>query len=93
MAKDNTVNETAPEVKTAGPYDPWKDMVNVRLPRGDRNEQNFQFVSVNDRTFQVPKGKDVEVPRPVYEVLANAQAARDYAEDRRQAIHQMEGNG
>lgn len=93
MAKDKTVNETAPEVKTAAAYDPWKDMVPVRLPRGDRNEQNFQFVSVNDRTFQVPKGKDVEVPRPVYEVLANAQAARDYAEDRRQAIHAMEGNG
>lgn len=93
MAKDKTVNETAPEVKTAAPYDPWKDMVSVRLPRGDRNEQNFQFVSVNDRTFQVPKGKEVEVPRPVYEVLVNAQAARDYAEDRRQAIHQMEGNG
>lgn len=71
------------EVETT-PYDPWKDMVDITLPRAPQNEQNFQFVSVNDRRFQVPRtGRPVSVPRPVYEVLMNSAAARDYAEDRR----------
>ena len=35
-------------------------------------EQQSEFVCVNGRTFQVPRGKAVEVPAPVYEVLENA---------------------
>ena len=35
-------------------------------------EQQSVFVCVNGRTFQVPRGKAVEVPEPVYEVLENA---------------------
>lgn len=69
----------APEVNG----DPWKDMRTITLPRHGKNEQNFQFVSVNDRTYQVPRnGKPQRVPAPVYEVLINAQRARDYAENR-----------
>lgn len=65
-------------------YDPWKDMVEITLPRHPKNEQNFQFVAVNDRRFQVPRsGKPVSVPRPVYEVLRNAEILRDYAADRK----------
>ncbi len=65
-------------------YDPWKDMVDIVLPRSPKGEQNFQFVAVNDRRFQVPRnGKPVSVPRPVYEVLVHAQENADYAADRK----------
>ena len=47
------------------------------------DEEQSQFVCVNGRTFQVPKGKNVEVPLPVYEVIANARLAAEEA--RRQA--------
>ena len=67
--------------------DPWQDMVEITLPRRPRNEQNFQFVAVNDRRFQVPcTGTPVAVPRPVYEVLCAAQAQRDYAAGRKEEL-------
>ena len=40
--------------------------------RAGGTEQQSVFVCVNGRTFQVPRGKAVEVPEPVYEVLENA---------------------
>lgn len=70
--------------KVAKAYDPWTDMVEITLPRHPKNEQNFQFVAVNDRRFQVPRsGKPVSVPRPVYEVLRNSEIMKDYAADRK----------
>ena len=54
-------------------YDPWKDMREIMLPRAGNNEQQFQYVGVNGRTFQVPRGKRTEVPLPVYECLMEAQ--------------------
>lgn len=74
-------------------YDPWKDMVEITLPRHPKNEQNFQFVAVNDRRFQVPRsGKPVSVPRPVYEVLMNSAALKDYAADRKEELSQKQSN-
>lgn len=61
--------------------DVWSEEVEVRLPKAPKTEQNFQFVGVNGRTFQVPKGKAVTVPAPVAEVLARSEAARLEAEE------------
>lgn len=61
---------------TAGTSESWSEMVEVRLPKAPKTEQNFQFVGVNGKTFQVPKGKTVKVPKPVAEVLTNAEAAK-----------------
>ena len=47
-------------------------MKTITLPRAGGTEQQSVFVCVNGRTFQVPRGKAVEVPEPVYEVLENA---------------------
>ena len=47
-------------------------MKTITLPRAGGTEQQSEFVFVNGRTFQVPRGKAVEVPAPVYEVLENA---------------------
>lgn len=68
-------------------YDIWTDMVPITLPRAPKGENNFQFVGVNGRTFQVPRtGKPVEVPRPVYEVLLRSAEMADYAADRKDAL-------
>ena len=50
----------------------WDEKRTVFIERGMASEEQSQFVCVNGRTFQVPKGKNVEVPLPVYEVIANA---------------------
>ena len=60
--------------------DVWKQTKEVMLPRAQENEQKFEFVCVNGRTFQVPKGKRVEVPLPVAEVLENAQMQTEQAD-------------
>ena len=60
-------------------HDPWKDMREITLPRAGNNEQQFQLVGVNGRTFQVPRGKRTQVPLPVYECLMEAQAAQQEA--------------
>ncbi len=54
--------------------------VPVTLPRAPKNEQQFVFVGVNDKTYQVPCGKTTEVPPEVDYVLSLSQAfasARD----------------
>lgn len=57
----------------------WDVNKEVFLPRGQANEEQSQFVCVNGRTYQVPKGKPVEVPLPVYEALMNARRAEEEA--------------
>lgn len=45
--------------------DPWDEMVAVHLPRGDRSAGTHQFVSLNNRAYQVARGREVMVPRPI----------------------------
>ena len=51
------------------PYDPWKDMRTVFIPKRSRGEQNTLEVGVNDRTFFIPKDRMAEVPAPIWEVI------------------------
>lgn len=45
----------------------------VFLHRASETEQQFEFVCVNGKAYQVPRGKPVEVPLAVAEVLEHAQ--------------------
>lgn len=59
--------------------DVWAQTREIFLERGQMTEEQSQFVCVNGRTFQVPKGKPVQVPLPVYEVLENSRRMREEA--------------
>ena len=59
---------------------PWKETVAVRLPRAERGAEEYRFVGVNGRYFQVPRGRLTQVPRPVYDVLTDAIAGEEEAE-------------
>ena len=62
----------------------FAEMKSIAPPRAGGTEQQSEFVCVNGRTFQVPRGKAVEVPEPVYEVLENARRQLEAAQtDRR----------
>ena len=52
-------------------------MKKIRLPRKGANDDNFELGGLNGKMWQVPCGKEVEVPAPVYELLIRQQAARD----------------
>lgn len=49
------------------------DTKTVFLPRASETEQQFEFVCINGKAYQVPRGKPVEVPLAVAEVLEHAQ--------------------
>lgn len=57
--------------------DPWEVKRDVFLPYVTKGEEQFVYVSVNGRKYQVPRGKAVSVPLPLYEriqIMLEAQA-------------------
>ena len=62
-------------------------MVSVTLPKARKDEQNFQFVSVNGKNYKVMRsGKPVMVPREVAEVILHSDEAKDEADSYIEAI-------
>lgn len=70
----------------AAPSSEWAIKKKIRLPRKGANEENFEFVGINGKGFQVPCGKEIEVPLPVYEVLIRQQQYRDALIDVQESI-------
>lgn len=62
-------------------YNPWKDMREVFIARRSRMEQPTILVSVNSKSFAVPKDKWIKVPYPVYEVIQNMLEQRKRTEE------------
>lgn len=66
----------------------WKEKRSVFIPRAMGGEQKFVMVGVNGRRYQVPRGKTVEVPLPLYErimIMLEAETkAQEYQEKLRQ---------
>jgi hypothetical protein len=60
---------------------PWKeDYVVVYIPKRGESDEDYQFVSINDHTFQIKKDVDVAVPRPVAVLLQQRNSAIKIAE-------------
>lgn len=53
-------------------------LVKVRIPKTKENQAD-EFVSVNDRTWLLQRGVEVEVPECVAEVLLHKQEMLEYA--------------
>ena len=58
-----------PEKKT----DPWGEMVSIKLFKDNGNYKDDVFVSVNGRNYQIQRGKTVQGPRCVAEVLEHSE--------------------
>lgn len=58
----------------------FEEKKQITLPRAGGTQQQSEFVCINGRTFQIPRGKTVDVPLPVYEVLRNAQKQMELAQ-------------
>ena len=70
MAEAKKTTETAE--KTA------ENMVKIKLPR-NRKEEDDMFVSVNERTWLIKRGVEVEVPECVAEVIRNSELMQEEA--------------
>lgn len=59
-----------------------EEMYTIRLPRlKGNNAQQTEFFSVNGRNYLVERGKNVTVPKEVYEVYMNSLDAEDAADE------------
>lgn len=71
------MSETVKKPEAKKPEAKKPDMMKIRLPRKGAGEDNFELVGLNGKMWQVPCGKEVEVPAAVHELLVRQQAARD----------------
>ena len=64
---EEELEETVAEAEPAE-EDPWKQKVQVRVPRKQKGD--YFYVCVNDRRFEIPAdGMVHEMPQPIAEVL------------------------
>ena len=49
------------------------DYVTISLPRATGKEEDLVFVGLNGKGYTIRRGVSVQVPRPVYEILMEAQ--------------------
>lgn len=57
------------------------DYVSVTLPRATGKEEDFVFVGLNGKGYTIRRGVTVRVPKPVYEILAEARRQEQRQED------------
>ncbi|MCQ2418792.1 MAG: hypothetical protein MJ085_03295 [Clostridia bacterium] len=62
------------------PPDPMQELVEVYLPKATGREENFVFVGLNGKGYQIKRGETVKVPRPVYDILAASERASEKQE-------------
>lgn len=78
MPAEKKAAETT-ETKKEVPVMPQQERkVKIKIPK-TRKEQEDVFVSVNERTWLIKRGVEVEVPVCVAEVLQHAEEAREAA--------------
>lgn len=65
---------------------PKAKLVQIKLPRHLGGDKKSVFVGVNGHTFQVPTGKPVNVPEPLYEVLQRMEMQMEVIEGIRESI-------
>lgn len=67
--------ETATKVEAPNET-PKEKMVKIRIPRARKDEGDL-FVSVNERTWLIKRGIEVEVPECVAKVIALSEKAEE----------------
>lgn len=74
------VQPEAPEKKGKSAEKPAEKMVKIRLSK-ERYDNPPVTVWVNERSWVIQRGEEVEVPECVVEVLRNKQLMREYGVD------------
>ena len=69
----NTTTNTAPKTE-----DKKEKLVKIKIPRTSKDEGDV-YVGVNERSWLIKRGVEVEVPECVAEVLKHSEEMRDFA--------------
>ena len=70
--------------KTEQGYDPMKDMITRVIPYARAGQKQSLWVGLNGKTYNIPRGKPVELPAAVWEIIDRMMAAeRKYEEELR----------
>ena len=57
------------------------EMLPITLPRATGKEEELVFVGLNGKGYTIRRGLTVQVPRPVYEILMEAQRQQQRQQD------------
>lgn len=61
---------------------PWAEEIEMIVPRKPKGEEQFYYVCVNDRRYQVPaNGQTQKLPKPIANVLKDSLEAEYQADD------------
>lgn len=65
------------EAPVRDPIAEANELVNIRLPKGSpKEDQNF-YVAINGKSYLIPKGQTVQVPRFVKDEIERSQRAQE----------------
>lgn len=79
-ARQSSESKNADKLIKDGKNELKEKYVKIRLPRMRKDEEDV-FVSVNERTWLIKRGVDVEVPECVAEVIRHREEALEEAYD------------
>lgn len=71
----------------------WEEKREIFLPYATKGEEQFIFVAVNGRKYQVPRGRNVTVPLPLYERIKIMQEAESRTVEYRNSLPNEEFPG
>ena len=89
---DTEIMTTEVETKTdsakkpAKEQNPWSVKKKIRLDKSLGGDKKSVYVAVNGRAYNVPTGKEWEVPLPIYEQLKRMEVQMDLLDDVRSDI-------
>ena len=89
---DTEVMTTEVETKTDAVKTPakeqnlWAVKKKIRLDKSLGGDKKSVYVAVNGRAYNVPTGKEWEVPQPIYEQLKRMEVQMDMLDDVRDDI-------
>lgn len=85
-AEDMKVENNIADVKEGTKTNEFGEkLVKIKIPR-ERDNQDDVFVSINERTWQIKRGVEVEVPECVEEVLRHRDEALDIIDEFEQKV-------
>lgn len=71
----------------------WEEKREIFLPYATKGEEQFIFVAVNGRKYQVPRGRSVSLPLPLYERIKIMQEAESRTVEYRNSLPNEEYPG
>lgn len=97
-AREAKVTSQTGEGEANAPVEPviskaWEEKREIFLPYATKGEEQFIFVAVNGRKYQVPRGRSVSLPLPLYERIKIMQEAESRTVEYRNSLPNEEYPG